>query len=177
MQNGEVIEMFERYLTEDKKASANTLSSYLRDIRQLAEYLDNQTEHGLIDADAEAFLPLSRAYGLPTDAPGRAETIRRLSLQASEVPLGMLRLCGDVVQLLELLLTGASRLLLSDVGCAAAVCRAAVDCAAMNVFVNTRTVRDDALAREYERDAETLHGELTRRADAVANSVRESMKS
>ena len=53
MQNGEVIEMFERYLTEDKKASANTLSSYLRDIRQLAEYLDNQTEHGLIDADAE----------------------------------------------------------------------------------------------------------------------------
>ena len=53
MQNGEVIEMFERYLTEDKKASANTLSSYLRDIRQLAEYLDNQTEHGLVDADAE----------------------------------------------------------------------------------------------------------------------------
>ena len=53
MQNGEVIEMFERYLTEDKKASANTLSSYLRDIRQLAEYLDSQTEHGLIDADAE----------------------------------------------------------------------------------------------------------------------------
>ncbi len=53
MQNGEVIEMFERYLTEDKKASANTLSSYLRDIRQLSEFLDNQTEHGLIDADAE----------------------------------------------------------------------------------------------------------------------------
>ena len=53
MQNGEVIEMFERYLTEDKKASANTLSSYLRDIRQLAEFLDSQTEHGLVDADAE----------------------------------------------------------------------------------------------------------------------------
>ena len=53
MQNGEVIEMFERYLTEDKKASANTLSSYLRDIRQLSEFLDNQTEHGLVDADAE----------------------------------------------------------------------------------------------------------------------------
>ena len=53
MHNGEVIEMFERYLTEDKKASANTLSSYLRDIRQLAEYLDRETEHGLIDADAE----------------------------------------------------------------------------------------------------------------------------
>ena len=158
------------------RAEDPAVGEALADAAERAEGLRRQLI-SLIDADAEAFLPLSRAYGLPTDAPGRAETIRRLSLQASEVPLGMLRLCGDVVQLLELLLTGASRLLLSDVGCAAAVCRAAVDCAAMNVFVNTRTVRDDALAREYEREAETLHGELTHRADAVANSVRESMKS
>ena len=53
MQNSEVIEMFERYLTDDKKASANTLSSYLRDIRQLTSYLENHTEHGLVDATAE----------------------------------------------------------------------------------------------------------------------------
>ena len=157
------------------RAKDPAVGEALADAAERAEVLRRQLI-SLIDADAEAFLPLSRAYGLPTDAPGRAETIRRLSLQASEVPLKMLRLCGDTVSLLELLLTGASRLLLSDVGCAAAVCRAAVDCAAMNVFVNTRTVRDDALAREYERETETLHGELTRRADAVANSVRESMR-
>ncbi len=66
MQNGEVIEMFERYLTEDKKASANTLSSYLRDIRQLAEYLDRETEHGLLDAEAEElgdYIALLRSSG------------------------------------------------------------------------------------------------------------------
>ncbi len=40
MKNSDVIEIFERYLREDKKASANTLSSYLRDIRQLADYLN-----------------------------------------------------------------------------------------------------------------------------------------
>ncbi len=45
--------MFEKYLTEDKKASANTLSSYLRDIRQLADYLDRHTDHGIHDAEAE----------------------------------------------------------------------------------------------------------------------------
>ena len=43
MQNSECIEMFEKYLVEDKKASANTLSSYLRDIRQLADYLSVAT--------------------------------------------------------------------------------------------------------------------------------------
>ena len=53
MQNAECIEMFEKYLKEDKNASANTLSSYLRDIRQLGEYLDANSEHGIVDASAE----------------------------------------------------------------------------------------------------------------------------
>jgi len=38
--NLECIQFFEKYLVEDKKASANTLSSYLRDIRQLGDFLD-----------------------------------------------------------------------------------------------------------------------------------------
>lgn len=125
----------------------------------------------LIDADAAAFLPLSRAYALPKDTPGRAQTLRQLSLRAAGPPLEMLRLCLEAVQLLELLLDGAGRLLLSDVGCAAAVCRAAVDCAGMNVLVNTRTMRDDAQAQALEREAEALCRELSCRADAVARTV------
>ncbi|MBQ3373752.1 MAG: site-specific tyrosine recombinase XerD [Oscillospiraceae bacterium] len=51
MTNNEVLEIFERYLRNDKKASENTLNSYMRDIRQLSEYLQTETVHGLIDAD------------------------------------------------------------------------------------------------------------------------------
>ena len=36
----ESYDIFEKYLTEVKKSSSNTLSSYLRDIRQLADYLE-----------------------------------------------------------------------------------------------------------------------------------------
>ena len=156
------------------RAEDPAVGEALADAAERADVL-RQRALALIDADAEAFLPLSRAYSLPKDAPGRDQTLRQLSLRAAQAPLEMLRLCGDVAQLLELLLQGASALLLSDVGCAAAVCRAAVDCAAMNIFVNTRMFRDDALAREYEREAETLHRELLRRADAVADAVRESL--
>ena len=53
MQNSEVMEIFERYLRNDKKASENTLNSYLRDIRQLGDYLQAETVHGLIDADED----------------------------------------------------------------------------------------------------------------------------
>ena len=49
----EVLEIFERYLKNDKKASANTLNSYLRDIRQLSEYLQAETTHGLLNADED----------------------------------------------------------------------------------------------------------------------------
>ena len=53
MQNSECIELFEKHLTEEKKASANTLSSYLRDIRQLGEYLDSHSENTIAEATSE----------------------------------------------------------------------------------------------------------------------------
>ena len=51
MENAEVLEIFEKYLRNDKKASDNTLNSYLRDIRQLAAYLEEECSHSLLEAD------------------------------------------------------------------------------------------------------------------------------
>ena len=125
----------------------------------------------MIDADAAAFAPLARAYALPKDAPNRAEILRRLSREAGNVPLEMLRLCAETTSLLEQLLDSASRMLLSDVGCAAAACRAAVDCAAINVWVNTRGYREDPQAQEQEHEVKALRTELLRRVDAVTQAV------
>lgn len=158
------------------KAEGSAAGEALHDAAERAEALRRELLE-LIDADAAAFLPLAEAYALPKAAPGRAETLRELSVKASAAPLEMLRLCKDVTVLLELLLNGASRLLMSDVGCAAAVCRAAVDCAAMNVWVNTRLYREDPAAQAYEREANELHEDLTRRAEAVAQAVRERLVS
>lgn len=54
MLNSECIELFEKYLTDEKKASLNTLSSYLRDVRQLGEYLDDHNVESIETADEEA---------------------------------------------------------------------------------------------------------------------------
>lgn len=53
MQNQECLQLFENYLKNEKKASANTLSSYLRDIRQFGSYLDLHTDSSIFDADEE----------------------------------------------------------------------------------------------------------------------------
>ncbi|HPS75022.1 MAG TPA: site-specific tyrosine recombinase XerD [Oscillospiraceae bacterium] len=50
MTNNDCLELFEKYLKDVKKSSTNTLSSYLRDIRQLGEYLDTHTDKELNSA-------------------------------------------------------------------------------------------------------------------------------
>lgn len=66
MQNVQIIEIFEKYLVNEKKASANTLSSYLRDIRQLGEYLELNTNSTIYSADEEdlaAYIDHLRSIG------------------------------------------------------------------------------------------------------------------
>lgn len=54
MQDSVCYKKFKDYLTEVKKASSNTLSSYLRDIRQLGDYLFSHTDCSYDTADEES---------------------------------------------------------------------------------------------------------------------------
>ena len=53
MDNSVLYEKFSDYLVNVKKASSNTLSSYLRDIRQFGEYLDSHEDVGYAEADED----------------------------------------------------------------------------------------------------------------------------
>jgi len=53
MLNSEAYEIYENYLTEVKKASPNTLSSYMRDIRQLRDYLETHADVTMLNATEE----------------------------------------------------------------------------------------------------------------------------
>ena len=53
MTNNACIDVFAQYLTNEKKSSANTLSSYLRDIRQLGDYLEIHHDKEIAVANEE----------------------------------------------------------------------------------------------------------------------------
>ena len=53
LDNLSCLEAFERYLREEKKSSANTLASYLRDIRQFISWLEANSDTPLFEADEE----------------------------------------------------------------------------------------------------------------------------
>ena len=62
-------------------------------------------------------------------------------------------------------------MLISDVGCGALLCRAALEAASLNVFVNTKTLSDRAFAEATEAECDVLLGEWCPRAEACAAKV------
>ena len=51
--NAEIIARYQSYLCNEKKASDNTVSSYLRDLRQYADYLERRGDETLLTASAQ----------------------------------------------------------------------------------------------------------------------------
>jgi formiminotetrahydrofolate cyclodeaminase len=125
----------------------------------------------LIDEDAAAFEPLARAYAIPREDPSREERTEQALQGAVRAPLEMMRQIGRAVTLLEEMEQKGSVLLISDVGCGALCCRAALESAALNVFVNTGAMRDDAFAQSAEKAADELLQNYVPRAEAVSTAV------
>ena len=69
----------------------------------------------------------------------------------------------------------ASPLLRSDVGCAAALCRAAAEAAAMNVLVNTGLLAPDDRA-ETETRAEHLRATVAQSCAQTVDAVRAALR-
>lgn len=162
------------HYTVGKKAYASVQG----DIERILIEADDVRENlmGLINADAEAFEPLARAYSIPKSDPARARTIELATKTACSAPIEMMRQCARAVPLLEELAEKGSRLLLSDVLCGAALCGAALVASSANVYVNTGTLGDREFAEELEAEADTLIGEYAPRAQAVVDAMRAHLR-
>ena len=130
----------------------------------------------LIDEDAEAFAPLAKAYSLPKDTPGYGDTMRAAAIHASRAPYEMMESCCKAVVLLEEMREKCSVFMISDVGCGAIAAKAALEAAAMNVFVNTRALPEDGEAQLLEQKAEAMLGEYAPRAQKIVDSVTEAFR-
>ena len=127
----------------------------------------------LVEEDAEGFAPLAAAYRLPKDAVDYRETLRSATLAACRAPAGMLACCSEAAGLLTEMQTLSGRMLLSDVGCGASLCRAAMESAALNVLVNTHALPGDPEAELLNDGVRRILDADLSRLEAIALSVRE----
>ena len=125
----------------------------------------------LIDADAEAFAPLSRAYGIPKDDPSRAEVMETALKRAAEPPLEIMRKCAEALDLISEYAAKGSALAISDAGCAAALAIAAMKAAALNVRINTKSMTDREAASEMNAEAAGLCEKYEKEAEEIYQNV------
>lgn len=123
------------------------------EMRALMEKCD-ELQKRLLDqvaADEKGFLPLAKAYGIPKDDPTREEQLEAATLAACKVPLRIMKLCCEALDAIAVFAEKGSRLAVSDAGCAAATLKAALQSASLNVFINTKGLKDRARADRLNR--------------------------
>lgn len=134
----------------------------------------------MVEKDAEAFEPLARAYGLPTGTEEqrseKAGVMERVLRDAAQTPLEIMKLCVESLAVIARFSQIGSRLALSDAGCAASCCRAALDAAALNVFINTKSMTDRTYAAGLNEKTEALLRNGDAQADAIFSAVRNHLR-
>ena len=157
-------------LTTGKKKYAE----YQIDIERIladSKYLNNELLD-LMQKDADAFEPLSKAYGIPKDDPERDEAALVVAAQA---PYDIVIKCKEVAALVEELVTKGSRLAISDVGVAASACRAAATGAAMNVYINTKLMKNRKYAEQLNEETNRAIDEIVAICDKAYKEVYEGL--
>ena len=134
----------------------------------------------LIQKDADVFEPLSKAYGLPKSTEEeKAEKERVMSIclkDACSVPMDIMRKCCEAIDIIETFAEKGSTIAISDAGVGVAFCKAALQGASLNVFINTKAMTDRPYAEQLNKEAFDMLDKYTALADGIFNGVFNRLK-
>ena len=157
-------------LTIGKKKYAD-VDSEMRKLYARAETIAGELLE-LIDEDALAFEPLAAAYKTPDDTDNMEKCLK----EAAEVPYRIMEKCCEAITLQQTFAEKGARLAVSDAGCGAVILKSALQAAALNVYINTRSMKDRDHASELNKSCEAMLKEYTRIADEIYDYVTGELK-
>ena len=135
---------------------------------------------GLVQADADAFAPLAAAYKLPKETPEqqahKAAVLETALEGACAVPLEIMSACCEGIALAAEYAEKGSVMAVSDAGCAALFCKAALQAAGLNVSINTRLMADKAHAAALNAQADAMLAEFVPQADQIYEKLTHSLR-
>lgn len=135
---------------------------------------------GLVQADADAFTPLAAAYKLPKETPeqqAHKAAVLEASLEgACAVPLEIMSACCEGITLAAEYAEKGSVMAVSDAGCAALFCKAALQAAGLNVSINTQLMADTAHAAALNAQADAMLAEFVPQADQIYEKLTHSLR-
>lgn len=130
----------------------------------------------LVDGDAVAFEPLSKAYSIPKDDPNRDEIMENALYEASVVPMSIMETVLDAARELEMLVEKGSKLAVSDVGVGILFAQAAIEGASLNVYINTKSMQDRPRADALNAKADAIIAEAAELKERIYGGVLAAIK-
>lgn len=133
-----------------------------------------------MDKDAKVFEPLSKAYSLPKvtreEIEYRDKVMEEALLAAAKAPLEMMELILDAMKMIDRIAQIGSRLALSDAGVGISMCNSAMEGASLNVYINTKLMKNTKEAKALELRADELREQAseisTKTFDYVLKEIR-----
>ena len=129
----------------------------------------------LVEKDAEVFEPLSKAYGMPRNTEEeKAEKARVMEIvlkDACSVPMEIMEKCCEAIELIQEFAAKGSTLAISDAGVGAAFCKAALEGASLNVYINTKSMKNREYAEELNAKADAMLAKYPKMAEEIFESV------
>ena len=125
-----------------------------------------------VEADEINFVPLAKAYGIPKDDPNRDQIMEEATVIACQVPMHIMELCCEAIDCIAVFAAKGSRLAVSDAGCGAVCCKAALQAASLNVFINTKTLKNRDIAEDMNRRANLMLNKYGDIADDIFAEVK-----
>lgn len=152
------------------------------EIKELAERMKGIQGQfsALADQDAKVFAPLAKCYSLPSgteeETAYKAEVMEARLLDASLVPMEIMEKASEMLEIMDILADKGSRMAVSDVGVGVQFIRTALLGAVMNVYINTKSMKNREKAEEMNEKAERLIKEGTEAADRIYQKVLEQLR-
>ena len=125
-----------------------------------------------VEADEVNFLPLAKAYGIPKDDPNRDSIMEEATIIACSTPMKIMELCCQAIEYIKVFADKGSRLAVSDAGCGAVCCKAALQAASLNVFINTKSLKNREVAEEMNAKANNMLSVYGAMADEIFTTVK-----
>ena len=125
-----------------------------------------------VEADEVNFLPLAKAYGIPKDDPNRDKIMEEATIIACSTPMKIMELCCEAIDCIAVFAAKGSRLAVSDAGCGAVCCKAALQAASLNVFINTKSLKNREVAEDMNRQVNLMLNKYCDIADDIFNEVK-----
>ena len=125
-----------------------------------------------VEADEVNFLPLAKAYGIPKDDPNRDQIMEEATIIACSTPMKIMELCCEAIDCIAVFAAKGSRLAVSDAGCGAVCCKAALQAASLNVFINTKSLKNRDVAEDMNRHANVMLNKYCQIADEIFDEVK-----